>query len=423
MTDKNVSELIDFIEQSPSCFHAVSQVKRILEQDGFTEISMKSFGKDREIKAGKYFIIRNDSSFIAFTIPDHVIKGFHIVASHCDTPTFKLKESPEIIVDDVYCKLNVEKYGGMILSTWFDRPLGIAGRVVVKEKDTFVSKLVDLGKNCCVIPNVSIHFNKQLNKGYEYNPQIDMLPLFSGDKETDILEMIARQLHVNKEEILGSDLFMYNSERGVQVGMQGEFLLSPKLDDLACAFTTLMGFKKATPKEYINVYCLFDNEEVGSQTRQGAGSDFLVNTLKFIAKQSEYRMELDTVMEDSFLISADNAHALHPNHPEMSDVTNKPYLNQGIVLKFNGNAHYTTDAHSAAMVRSLSNEAGIKLQTFANRSDIVGGSTLGNISNTQVSMMSADIGLGQLAMHSSMETAGCSDLNDMIQLIETFMNK
>ena len=420
---KSVTELIDFIYQSPSCFHAVSQVKRMLMNEGFLELSKKYPDECSMKNGGKYFTIRNDSSLIAFSIPNNIAKGFHIVASHCDSPTFKLKEKPELKVEEAYCKLNVEKYGGMILSTWLDRPLGIAGRVVVREKDTLISKLIDMGKNCCVIPNVAIHFNKEINKGYEYNPQVDMLPLFSSDKDADISKIIAAQLSIKKEDILGSDLFLYNSEKGMQMGINGEFLLSPRLDDLECAFATLQGFMKANPKDYIAVYCLFDNEEVGSNTRQGAGSDFLFNILNFIADHVENKVTFETMIEGSFLISADNAHALHPNHPEMSDVTNKPYLNQGVVLKFNGNAHYTTDAFSAAMIRTLSHEAFIKLQTFANRSDIMGGSTLGNISNSQVSIASADIGLAQLAMHSAMETTGCTDLYDMIKLIETFHNK
>lgn len=420
-----MTEFMQFIKQSPTAFHAVGSVKSILEEKGIT-----------------YFTC-NDSSLIAVKMPQNPPKGFRIMASHSDSPCFKLKTKPEIKVEDSYVKLNVEKYGGMILSSWLDRPLGIAGRVITKDKETdqFVSHLVDL-KQCAVIPNVAIHFNRDINKGFEYNPQVDMLPLFSGNKEKTVREEAAEFLHISPEEILGEDLYLYADQEPVTVGAEGEFILSPRLDDLQCAYSTLMGFLESEPTDHIAVYCLFDNEEVGSRTRQGADSDFAQQILTEIwnaaintalpvdsANTTDVVSAKDTkdvitsfadALKNSFLLSADNAHALHPNHPEKSDVTNKPFLNGGIVLKFNGNAHYTTDGFSQAFVTDLCKKAGVPMQTFANRSDIQGGSTLGNIMMSHMSIPAADIGLGQLAMHSAVETAGTKDLNYLMALAKKF---
>jgi len=421
---QTVDGLLQFIDKSPTCFHAVENVARKLTEAGFT--NKEEMGKNA-------YVIRNDSSLIAYKLPQGVPKGFHIMASHSDSPCFKLKTKPEITVDEQYVKLNVEKYGGMILSTWMDRSLGIAGRVIVKEKDELVSKLVDLGNDCCVIPNLSIHFNREINKGFEYNPQVDMLPLFSGDKNNKVMEIIARELSISVEEILGSDLYLYSGEKSRRVGVNGEFLLAPRLDDLQCAYGTLEGFIEVDPQDYISVYCLFNNEEVGSRTGQGADSDFLEHVLEDIweqaassnsdelsAQNTEKRSSYRKALENSFLISADNAHALHPNHPEKSDVTNKPYLNKGIVLKFNGNAQYTTDGFSQAYMQDMCNQCNLPLQTFANRSDVPGGSTLGNIVMSHLSVPSADIGLPQLAMHSAMETAGTDDVKDLMELSKYF---
>lgn len=394
-------EFAQFIKQSPTAFHAVGSVKSILEEKGIT------------------YFTRNDSSLIAVKMPENQPKGFHIMASHSDSPCFKLKAKPEIKVDDSYVKLNVEKYGGMILSSWLDRPLGIAGRVITKDKETdqFVSHLVDL-KQCAVIPNVAIHFNREINKGFEYNPQVDMLPLFSGNKEKTIREMLAESLHISTEDILGEDLYLYVDQEPITVGAEGEFIVSPRLDDLQCAYSTLMGFLESEPTDHIAVYCLFDNEEVGSRTRQGADSDFAQQILTEIWNATN--TSFSDALKNSFLLSADNAHALHPNHPEKSDVTNKPYLNGGIVLKFNGNAHYTTDGFSQAFVTDLCKKADVPMQTFANRSDIQGGSTLGNIMMSHMSIPAADIGLGQLAMHSAVETAGIKDIGYMMAAAKLF---
>lgn len=433
--EKAIDNFIHFIEQSPTAFHAVDSVKVILEKSGFIQLHEEMKQDIEQSDSSKsYFSIRNDSSLIAFRLPEGEAKGFRIMASHSDSPCFKLKTKPEIKVDDAYVKLNVEKYGGMILSSWLDRPLGIAGRVITKENHVFVSHLINL-KQCAVIPNLAIHFNREINKGFEYNPQIDMLPLFSGNTDKTVREMIADSLDITQEEILGEDLYLYADQKALTVGAEDEFLVSPRLDDMQCAYGSLMGFLQSDPKEYISVYCLFDNEEIGSRTRQGADSDFVskmleeiwnlacghkINNGRVYSGITEILKSFAEALQDSFLLSADNAHALHPNHPEKSDLTNRPYLNGGIVLKFNGNAHYTTDGYSQAFVTDLCKNAGVPMQTFANRSDIQGGSTLGNIMMSHVSIPSADIGLGQLAMHSAVETAGVKDIEHLIKLSRHF---
>lgn len=421
-----VNGLLQFIDKSPTCYHAVANIQKILEEAGFVFLQEGEIPK--EPSQNKFYFIRNDSSVLAFQMPKGKAKGFHIMASHSDAPCFKLKTKPEITVDEAYVKLNVEKYGGMILSTWLDRPLGIAGRAIVKKDDELLAMLVDLGNDCCVIPNLAIHFNREINKGFEYNPQIDMLPLISGDKDCKIMDRLSKQLSVPEEEILGSDLFLYSGEKGRRVGLDAEFLLAPRLDDLQCVYGTLQGFINANPQEYISVYAVFNNEEVGSRTGQGADSDFLAGAMEDVwsrishnaGEEGKEVLSYRQALKNSFMISADNAHALHPNHPEKSDVTNKPYLNRGIVLKQTGNAQYTTDGYSHAYMQDLCNQCGISMQTFANRSDVPGGSTLGNVIMSHVSVASADIGLPQLAMHSAMETAGARDCDDLMVLSEYF---
>ncbi len=425
-----IDSFIEFINQSPTAFHAVDSVKVLLEKSGFVMLQEgQEFQTENKKDVQGYFYVRNDSSLIAFRLPAVEPKGFRIMASHSDSPCFKLKTNPEIRVEDTYVKLNVEKYGGMILSSWLDRTLGIAGRVITKEtdslemvsleRDSFVSHLVNL-KQCAVIPNVAIHFNREMNKGFEYNPQVDMLPLISCNKEKTIKAMIADELQIKEEEILGEDLYLYVDQKPVLLGAEKELLVSPRLDDLQCAYGSLIGFLESEPKEFISVYCLFDNEEIGSRTRQGADSDFAQRIMKEIWKHTNHSKAFSQALQHSFLLSADNAHALHPNHPEKSDITNKPYINGGVVLKFNGNAHYTTDGFSQAFVTDLCKKADVPLQTFANRSDIVGGSTLGNILMSHLSIPSADIGLGQLAMHSAVETAGAKDIEYLIELSKVF---
>lgn len=423
---KTAKEMLAFIENSPSCYHAIRNAQKSLADQGFLALRER---EDWQLEPGKgYYVVRNDSSLIAFRIPDTKdIKGFHIVATHSDSPTFKVKEAPEMVVEEHYVRLNTEKYGGMILSTWMDRALSVAGRLAVydEEEKTISTKLVNIEKDLLVIPNVAIHMNRDMNKGVEYNPQADMLPLFADAKESKgkgaLLKKLAKAADVKASDVLGHDLFLYVRDKGRILGEKGEFVLSPRLDDLQCVYAAVRAFSQAIPKEYINVCAVFDNEEVGSSTAQGADSTFLEDVMWRIAEgmQADKSVYLQWVA-DSFLISADNAHAVHPNHPEKADPTNRPYLNGGIVIKYHGGQRYMTDAVSAARMKQLCRQADVPYQTYANRSDVAGGSTLGNIATSHVSVSGVDIGLPQLAMHSAVETAGVKDTTYAVRVFEEF---
>lgn len=420
-------EMLQFIEESPTAFHAAANVEEILRENGFERLDCPEGGG--LVPGGKYYTVQNGSAVIAVRIPAAQAQGFRIVASHSDSPCFKVKETPEIKLEDHYVKLNTEKYGGMILNTWLDRPLSVAGRVFLKGdgKEAPIQKLVDIKKDLLIIPNVAIHFNREVNDGVKLNPQVDLLPLFSQNQGMTLNSLCAEQLGVAQEEILGSDLYVYNRDKGRIMGAEDEFIGSPRLDDLQCAFSTLKGFLSARPEEYVSVYALFDNEEVGSGTKQGADSTLLADVLEAVMEgiagqrsKPFSALEKRTFLQNSFLLSADNGHAVHPNHPEKSDPTNRPYLNGGVVLKFQGSQRYTTDGFSAAVVRDICRKHQIPVQNFANRADIPGGSTLGNISTAHVSIPSADIGLAQLAMHSAFETGGVQDTAAMTELVKYF---
>ena len=384
-----------------------------LKQNGFEKLSEK---ETYQLEAGKkYYVVRNDSSIIAFVLPEKEAKGFRMIASHSDSPCFKLKENPEVTLENAYVKFNVEKYGGMILSTWLDRPLSVAGRVVVKEEENLITRLINFEENLCIIPNVAIHFNREINKGMEYNPQVDMQPLWSANKEDKLYDLIAEKLDIEPDRILGADLFVYNNEKAGFIGKDIAFFGAPRIDDLGCVYGSLEGFLNSNSSEFVKVYCVFDHEEVGSRTRQGADSDFLSSTMGRIGKALDWEDKLSQMYANSLLISADNGHALHPNHPEKSDSGNRPVLNGGIVIKYHGNQQYTTDAYTGAMVKDICKQAQIPYQTFHNRSDVMGGSTLGNISISHCSIPSADIGLPQLAMHSAFETAGAKDVEYLVK--------
>lgn len=422
MSSNHVKQLFKFIENSPSCFHAIKTITEELKNEGFVEIKEKDTWQIE--KGKKYYVTRNLSSVIAFKIPQNDFKSFNIVASHSDSPTFKIKANAEIEVKNKYVKLNTEKYGGMICSTWFDRPLSIAGRILVKENNAVKTHLVNIDKDLVIIPNLAIHMNREVNDGYKYNAQIDMLPLY-GDNSSkgSLMKTIAKEAEVEEESILGTDLFLYNRMNGTKIGSNEEYISSPRLDDLECAFTSLSAFLSENTSNSASVYCVFDNEEVGSGTKQGADSTFLYDVLRRInislgkTEEDYYRL-----ISSSFMVSADNAHALHPNYTDKSDLTNKVYMNDGIVIKYNANQKYTTDAVSASIFKTICDSVDVPYQTFTNRSDILGGSTLGNISNAHVSLNTIDIGLAQLAMHSTYETAGAKDVTYMIDAIKAFYN-
>lgn len=415
---ETTEKLLDFIEKSPTAFQAVDEMQKRLTENGFEVLSEKEYWK--LVPGGKYLVTRNNSALIAFCIPEKESRVFHIMASHSDSPSFKIKENPEIKVDNSYVKLNVEKYGGMLMAPWFDRPLSVAGRVIICRNDGLEEKLVDIKRDLVMIPNLAIHMNREANNGVAYNLQKDLQPLFAaGNTDRTLLEIIAEQTGVKKEDIISHDLFLYNRMPGTIWGADKEFVSSARLDDLQCAFASMEGLLRAQNHESIAVHCVMDNEEVGSGTKQGAASTFLKDTLLRInmglgRTYEEYLMTL----AGSFMVSADNAHALHPNYTDKTDPTNHPVLNKGIVIKFNANQKYCTDAVSAAIFKELCTKAGVPYQTFVNRSDIAGGSTLGNISNTQVPMNTVDIGLPQLAMHSPYETAGVKDTEYLVRAAE-----
>lgn len=416
-------ELLEFIEKAPTAFHAVAMSEELLRKQGFIRLEEK---KEWSLTpGGRYYVCRNDSAMIAFVLPEKKIKGFHGVAAHSDSPAFKLKHNPEMTAENYYLKLNVEKYGGMILSTWMDRPLSVAGRVIVKKDGELVTKLVNLDSNLCLIPNVAIHMNRDMNKGVEYNPQVDMLPIFADVKQAGMFEKrIAEAAGVEKEEILGSELFLYTREKGTLLGLENEYVVSPRLDDLQCVYCGVSAIAKAKPEKYCSMMVVFDNEEVGSGTKQGACSTFLKDTLERICESLALGVgEMKRMVADSFFISADNAHGVHPNHPEKADPTNRPLLNGGIVIKYHGAQKYTTDAFSEAFFRDICREAKVPVQTYHNRSDIAGGSTLGNLSTAQVPFNTVDIGLPQLAMHSAVETAGTKDTWYLLEALKTYFNK
>lgn len=412
-------DLIHFIAKSPSTFHAVRGIKAALLYAGFTEIREEDTWQIE--KDGKYVVTRNGSALMAFTVPEEGAEAFHITASHCDSPTFKIKENPEI-ADGPYVKLNVEGYGGMIMSTWLDRPLSVAGRLLVTENGHLAEKLVAIDGTMLVIPSVAIHMDRSVNQHKEWKVQKDMLPLYgmTGAK-TPFMDVIAAAAKVKAEDILAHDLILYSRVPGTIWGEEREFISSPKLDDLQCAFACFRGFTQGQKEKYISVYALFDNEEVGSATSQGAGSTFLANTLERLARSLGYSYdETMAMIARSFMISADNAHSVHPNHPEYADPVNRPVINGGIVIKYSAAQKYATNAFSAAYFKKLCKDHDIPTQTFTNHSDNPGGSTLGNISNTVIAMPTVDIGLPQLAMHSSYETAGVKDTAYLVDAVTKF---
>lgn len=412
-------QLFDFINESPTPFHAVSKASSMLKEAGYTELCESG---DWKFEAGKgYFVTRNGSSLIAFRVPEGDFSGFMMTASHCDSPAFKIKENAEL-KDGNYVRFSTEKYGGMLCSTWMDRPLSVAGRVMVRTENGLAMRLVDLKEPVAIIPNVAIHMNRNANDGMSYNPAVDMLPLYSTDpKGVSLKKRIADAVGVSEEDILTSDLIVYNPEKGFE---WNELISSPRLDDLQCAFSALSAFLAAKPAKNLPVYCVFDNEEVGSMTKQGAFSTFLGDVLERIGEGLGLTASArHQKIANSFLVSCDNAHAVHPNHPEFMDKNHAVYMNKGIVIKYNANQKYTSDAVSAAIFQLVCEEAGASYQRYANRADMPGGSTLGNLSNTQVSLNTVDIGLPQLAMHSAFETAGKDDTETMVKALTVFYEK
>ena len=416
-----LEQFLNFAEQSPTAFHAVQNLKGMLEKAGFAEL--KETDPWLVDAGGKYYVCRNDSAVIAFEVPETGFASFRIAAAHSDSPAFKLKEKFEDKTE-CYVRLNVEKYGGMIMSTWMDRPLSVAGRLAVRDGDGVSTRLVNLDRDTLLIPSLAIHFNRQVNDGYRFDPQTDMLPVYgSAESAGGLMREIAEAAGVEEDRILGHDLFLYGRQNASVWGAGDAYFSCGRIDDLECAWACMTALTRSAARDAVNVCAVFDNEEVGSGSRQGADSGFLYDTLTrlgFALGASDG--EIRAAMAGSFLVSADNAHAVHPNHPEKSDRQNRPVMNGGIVIKHNANLKYTTDALSSARFALICEKAGVPVQHFANRSDMAGGSTLGNISTSHVSVESVDIGLAQLAMHSLYETAGTKDLAMLVQAMEEMWN-
>ncbi len=419
----SVNELLGFIKSSPSAFHAVEAIKNELRENGYTELSE---AEEWKLSAGgKYFVTRNLSSITAFKAPKNIPEGYMIAASHSDSPSFMIKENPESETAGLYTRINVEKYGGMICAAWLDRPLSAAGRAVVSTDNGIKTVLVDLDRDLFLIPSVSIHMNRSTNENASYNPAVDMQPISgSTSAKGGYNRLIAEKCGCGEEEIISSDMFLYCREDGRLWGVNNEFVSSPRLDDLQCAFGTLKGFLASEAKDGVcPVLSVFDNEEVGSGTKQGAASTFLFDTLARINESfGGTHTSLCKALSSSFMVSADNAHAVHPNHPEYADPAHRPAMNGGIVIKHNANQRYTTDAVSSALFTEICRKAGAPVQHFANRADLQGGSTLGNISNTNVALNTVDIGLAQLSMHSAYETSGANDVSHLIDAMSCFFS-
>ena len=392
-----INGLFDFIKASPTAYHTVHTAAERLRSEGYTELS--EGGEWKLSPGGRYYTVRNGTSLIAFRYKSSA-HGFMIVASHSDTPSFRVKMNAEL--EGAYTRIATEKYGGMIYYSWLDRPLSIAGRVAVESESG-------------VIPSVAIHLRRNVNDGVALNPAQDMLPLYSNRGGEGLLSLVAKKLGIGEDGILSHDLFLYNLEESRCFGADGEFFLSPRPDDAGCVYSSLEAFLAAADAESVPVLAVFDNEEVGSETKQGAASTFLADTLRRIAGG-----ELSAMLAESFMVSADNAHALHPNHPELSDARCAPVLNGGVVIKYNASQRYATDGLSAAVFEKICKSADVPVQCYYNRADLPGGSTLGSISDTRVSIPTVDIGLPQLAMHSAVETAGVRDVEAMILALTEF---
>lgn len=408
-----LNSLLHYIKKSPDCFHAVDTLSKLLDAEGYTPLTE---GGWELAPGGKYYTVRNGSSLIAFRVPETAPKGFLLTGSHSDSPCFRLRDHAEL--NGAYTRLSVERYGGGINASWVDRPLSIAGRVLVKQGNRIETRLVDLEKDMVLIPNVAIHLNREVNNGAKYDPARDLMPLYGG-KDASFKRELAAKLGCASEDILATDLFVYNNQDGVIWGPEGEFISAPRLDDLACVFACTQGFLLARERDFVPVLAVFDNEEIGSGTKQGAESMFLPDTLQAICQAlglsaADYRR----MLTQSMMLSCDNGHGLHPNHPELADANEAPILNGGVIIKHS--PRYATDGLSTAVFAELCSRANVPVQHYSNRPDQMGGSTLGNIANTKTGVSTVDIGMAQLAMHSSFETAGSRDVDAMIRAVKAF---
>ncbi len=410
-----MNDLLHFLDQSPSRFHAVDCLRRELEGAGYTPLSE---GRGWSIvPGGKYYAVRGGSALIAFRVPAGEARGFMISASHSDSPSFRIKENAELAGPEGYLRLNTERYGGMLFAPWLDRPLTVAGRVLARAGEGIETRLVYVDRDPLMIPNVAVHMNRAANDGFKYDPKCDMVPLMGlGTEKGAFRAVVAEYAGCKAEDILGTDLFLCPRQKAMVWGAGNEFVSSPRLDDLQCAWGCFRGFMAAEESASIPVFALLDNEEVGSLTKQGADGTFLADVVARVCAALE--LDRAAATANSFLVSADNAHAVHPNHPEYHDATHRPAMNAGVVIKHG--VRYATDGVSQAVFTALCQKAGVPVQHFANRSDLPGGGTLGLISTSHLSVNTVDVGLAQLAMHSCYETAGAKDADYLVQAMTAF---
>ena len=404
-----VHGMVHFIEKCPTCFHAVQAVADILKENGFTP--MKEM--ENLQPGGSYYTVRGGSSLIAFRLPKEAPTGFRLTASHSDSPCFRIRDNSDL--EGAYARLSTERYGGMLNAPWLDRPLSIAGRVLVRKDGKVQSQLVDFEKPMTIIPNVAIHLNREANKALTYDAARDLFPLYGG-KGASFRKDLAEKLCCQEADILATDLFVYNPQQGVVWGPESEFVSAPRLDDLSCVYGCLQGLLLAQEPKAIAVMGIFDHEEIGSETKQGAASTFLPDTLQAIAKA--LGADWGKLLNGSMMLSCDNGHGLHPNRPDLADRTEAPVLNGGVIIKHS--ARYATDGLSCAVFSEICRKAGVPVQHYSNRPDQAGGSTLGNIANTKTGMAAVDIGLAQLAMHSCYETAGSMDVAHLTRAVQAF---
>lgn len=425
--EKCNKELMELVSHAVSPFHAVSYVADKLKEEEYEELRMKDKWKLK--KGGKYYIIHHGTTLIAFTIGKEfeASQGFRIAASHTDFPCFRIKINPEM-TEEKYEKLNVESYGGLILNTWMDRPLSVAGRVALKSNDVFHPnmKLVDLKKQIATIPNLAIHMNRDINKGVELNKQTDTLPvvgMFEEEKEKKefFLKYLAKELGVEKEDIINFDLNLYVAEQPSYVGMEDEFISAPRLDNMTSVHAVQAALLMGERKQGINVGAFFDHEEIGSKTKQGAGSMLLNHIMEKIYLSLGYsELEYKSAMDSSMLLAVDVGHGYHPNQNKKHDPVNKGALNEGVSIKQAASQSYATDSEGIAIVTQICEKYKIKHAQFTNRSDGTSGSTLGSIASAMLPVMTVDVGVPLVAMHSARELMGSEDQLSLVKLVKEY---
>lgn len=424
-------EVIEFIDESPSTYHVVKNCSDILDENGFERIMPREKWEIK--KGGKYFLKKSSSTIIAFTVGEDfdVKNGFKIFGAHTDSPCFRIKPSPEIVTENVV-RLNTEVYGGPILSTWFDRPLSIAGRVIVKGENSFFPRTVKIkiDEPLLTIPNLAIHQNREVNNGVKIDKQNDVLPVISlinknFEREGYLERIILEKTGIKKEDIIDFDLYLYATEKGCLLGANEEFMSSPKIDNLASVYTGLIGLLEAEEnQDRINIFVAFDNEEIGSATKQGADSNYLLNTLERISLALGLsRGDFLQMLESSYILSADAAHAAHPAHLGKTDPTNRGKINEGISIKISAKQKYTSDGYSIAVIKQLIEGTEIQIQPFVNESNELGGSTIGPISSTHLDIDGVDLGVPMFAMHSVRELCGIFDVFYLKELAKEFFSK